>query len=291
MLDVVCVTGMLQIAKQPVFFDFSLPTEVIRYKNFYVKEQLTISVSEFDRVDPICFMKRIFIYTVTALVSLASTQSSKAVLIDAWDFFGLSATSASTATPATISATVGTGSLDISAYGLGSPQGTNPERTSFGGSQLNTFTGSTDTTGAGTALALANSSANGKSAIFSFSMLGYQNLVVSFAARGTATGFNSGVWSWSTDGVSYTTLTGVNTATTSTTFAVFSASFLTEVGLNDAATAYLKYTLSGATSATGNNRIDNIQFNATVVTVPEPSTMALAAIGGFAGLFALRRKH
>jgi hypothetical protein len=138
-------------------------------------------------------------------------------------------------------------------------------------------------------LAIANSSANGKSLFFSFSMTGYENLIVSFAARGTATGYNSGVWAWSTDGINYTTLAGVNTATRNTTFAVATADFSTEIGLNNGATAYLEYTLSGCTSSSGNNRLDNIQFNAT--SVPEPSSVAFFVMVGFAGLVALRRKR
>jgi len=231
-------------------------------------------------------MKKIVLFLVGGLL-FCSINSIKADTIDAWDFFNLP--NASNATPATIAATVGTGSLDLSAFGLGSPQGTSPERTSFAGSQLNTFLGSVDTTGSGTALAIANSSANGKSLFFSFSMTGYENLIVSFAERGTATGYNSGVWAWSTDGFNYTTLAGVNTATRNTTFAVATADFSTEIGLNNAATAYLEYTLSGCTSSSGNNRLDNIQFNAT--SVPEPSTIAFFVMGGFAGLVALRRKR
>ena len=231
-------------------------------------------------------MKKIVLVLFTGLLFSSIISIKAATLIDAWDFFGLP--NATNATPATVTATVGTGLLDLSAFGLGSPQGTTPERTSFAGSPLNTFSGSVDTTGSGTALAIANSSANGKSLIFSFSMTGYESLIVSLATRGTSTGFNSGVWAWSTDGINYTTLTGVNTASRNTAFAVATADFSTEIGLNNAATAYLEYSLSGCTSSSGNNRLDNIQFNAS--PVPEPSTLALGLVGGLAGLVALRRK-
>ncbi len=183
-------------------------------------------------------MKKSVVLYLAAFLTVFAVQSTKADLIEAWDFFSLPATTASTATPSTIAATVGSGSLDISAFTLGSPQGTNPERTSFAGSQLNTFTGSVDTTGSGTALALANSLANGKSLIFSFDFSGFEDLVVSFATRGTSTGFDSGVWSWSTDGVGYTTLIGVNTATRNTTFATATADFSAASGLDNASTAF-----------------------------------------------------
>lgn len=220
------------------------------------------------------------------LIAISSPLTASADLIDAWDFAGLAATTASTATPASINATIGSGVLDVSAFNLGSPQGTNPERTAFAGSTLNAFSGGD--TGAGMALAIANMSANGKALTFSFSMNGYQDLSLSFATRGTATGFDTGTWSWSTDGVNYTTLTGVNTATRNTTFAVQTVDFSSVSALDNAPNAYLQYTLSGATTSGGNNRLDNVQFNAMVV--PEPSTLALAAVAGLLLAAGARRR-
>jgi hypothetical protein len=232
-------------------------------------------------------MKKVsFTSLVLGLIAISSPLTASADLIDAWDFAGLAATTASTATPASINATIGSGVLDVSAFGLGSPQGTSPERTSFSGSTINAFSGGE--TGTGTALALANSSANGKSLIFSFSMSGYQDLSLSFATRGTATGFDIGTWSWSTDGINYTTLAGVNTATRSTTFTLQTVDFSSISALDNAQNAYLEYTLSDATSSGGNNRIDNVQLNATVV--PEPSTLALAAVAGLLLAAGARRR-
>ena len=49
-------------------------------------------------------------------------------------------------------------------------------------------------------------------------------------------------------------------------------------------------TFTGATSASGNNRLDNIQLNA--VVVPEPSSGALLVLGGMAlvAIRSLRKK-
>lgn len=217
-------------------------------------------------------MKKILSLSIAVLISLSATKSS-ATLIAGWDFAGLLA---APNTPATIAATVGSGSIDVSEF---IPTGSNAERNAFAGSTINTFIGGD--TGAGMALSLVNSNANGKSLIFSFSMLGYEDLVVSFATRGTATGFNTHAWSWSTDGIGYTPFAG-NTAVTATSFELKSIDFSSVSGLENSASAYLKLTFSGATSTSGNNRLDNIQFNATVV--PEPSIAAL--VGGF-GVLAL----
>ena len=234
-------------------------------------------------------MKKLVVSVFAGAIALVAAPSAKADLIDAWDFLNLPATTTTTATPSTIAATVGTGSIDISAFGLGSPQGTSPERTAFTGTAVdNAFLGSDVTTATPTQMALsfANSTANGKSMIISFSTLGFSGLELSFATRGTATGFNSQSWAWSTDGVNYTSV-GANTANNTSTWLVKTVSFGSS--LDNVATAYIKLTFAGAMAASGNNRLDNIQFNA--APVPEPSTLALATLGGVACLFALRRKR
>ncbi len=224
-------------------------------------------------------MKKILSLSIALAVAFVA-QKSSATLIAGWDFANLLA---SPNTPATISAAVGAATIDASAF---VPTGTNPERTAFGGSTLNAFPGGDLT--AGMALSLVNSNANGKALIFSFSMLGYQDLVVSFATRGTSTGFNTHDWSWSTDGISFTPLAG-NTAVTATAFEIKSIDFSLASGLANATSAYLKLTVSGATSTSGNNRLDNIQFNATAV--PEPTVMALIGGFGLMGLFMASRRR
>lgn len=234
-------------------------------------------------------MKKVSASVLAAVLSLAGVQTSKADLLAAWDFINLPATTVSTATPATIASTVGTGSIDISAFGLGSPQGTNPERTSFAGTAVNNvFPGSdtSTTTGVQQSLALANSSANGKAVVFSFNMSGETTLQLSLATRGTSTGFDTHAWAWSTDGTSYTPLIS-DAANKTSAWSVETVNFGSV--LDNVPTAFISLTLSGATSGSGNNRLDNIQLNTT--PVPEPSTLALAALGGVATLVAFRRRR
>ena len=137
----------------------------------------------------------------------------------------------------------------------------------FGGSTINAI--SPD--GAGASLSLVNQSNNNKYIEFQFSMTGFSNLVLTFATRGTGTGFNNGLWSYSTDGVNFTQEpSNTNTAQTGTTFALKTVDFSAVTALNNAPTVYLRYTLSGASGASGNNRLDNVQLNATF----NPSTGA-----------------
>ena len=107
-------------------------------------------------------------------------------------------------------------------------------------------------------------------------MSGLTDLQVSYATRGTSTGFSSQTWSWSTDGVNFTDFSTV-TGTTVTSY--FLVELDTLAALDGAATAFLRVTFNGATSTNGNNRIDNLTLSA----VPAPGAIALLGVAGLAG--------
>lgn len=138
----------------------------------------------------------------------------------------------------------------------------------FSGSTQNALFG--DPSGA--SLSLRNSAMNGNYIQFEFSMAGFENLIVSYWTQRTATGFNNNQWSWSTDGINFTNFGPM--INPSLTPGLVITLELTE--LNLAPNAYLRYTLDGATSATGNNRIDNLQLNATQLgaIIPPSNFMA-----------------
>jgi uncharacterized protein (TIGR03382 family) len=114
-------------------------------------------------------------------------------------------------------------------------------------------------------------------------MSGYQDLAVSYAVRGTSSGFTTHIWAWSTDGVSFTDFGSVSGTNVSTYFV---ATLNTLTALDNASTAFLRLTFTGATTSSGNNRLDNIQFNASAI--PAPGAIALL---GVAGLAAGRRRR
>lgn len=101
---------------------------------------------------------------------------------------------------------------------------------------------------------------NGKYIQIELSMSGYSDLVISYASRNTSTGFNNNQWAWSTDGVNFTNFGDPVTLTTSFVLKTINA----PANLNNAPTAYLRYTFLGSSSNVGNNRIDNLQLNATL---------------------------
>jgi len=164
---------------------------------------------------------------------------------------------------------------------------------SFGGTTINAIgadvsgaslsLGATPT-GSGTAPFAGNAS---YVEIVSLDLTGQSDIGITYATRGTATGFNSGVWSYSISGGAFTPVAG-SFATRTTSFALTSVDLRPVTALNGASSVTLRYTLDGATTNAGNNRIDNLQVVSNFVPVPETSTPAL---GLFTAAMLLRRRR
>jgi hypothetical protein len=171
------------------------------------------------------------------LVLSAPATAGTVATIASWNFDTIPYTSP-------IPATVGTGSIDLSGWG-------------------GTFTNFGGTTGQALAL-VPGTSWNGTYIEFDFSMTGYRALNISFATRWNgSTSFTSGTWSWSANGGAFTTLPGVNTAASSTSFEAKMVDFSGQTALNNAASVRLRYTLSGSTNSGANLRIDDFVVSAT----------------------------
>ena len=114
----------------------------------------------------------------------------------------------------------------------------------------------------GASLGLIGTNGNGGNVDLVFSSSGWAALSVSFFTRGTTTGYTTGTWSWSTDGVNFTTIAGLNTVLTASEFLADPTivDFSNIAALNNAANVTIRYTLTGATGSTGNNRIEDVKI-------------------------------
>lgn len=154
----------------------------------------------------------------------------------------------------------------------------------FSGSTLNAL----NSDGAGVAFCPVGNGQNGRTMTISFGSdaLAFSDISVSYATRGTSTGFANNSWSYSTDGVNFSALAGSTYDQRDTTFITRTFNF---TPISNAQNVWLRLTFDGATGSTGNNRVDNLQVNATAAPVPEPASMIALAIG-LGGAMRLRRK-
>ena len=144
----------------------------------------------------------------------------------------------------------------------------------FAGSTQNALFGDP----AGASLSLRNESMNGNYIQIEFNLEGYVDLEISYWTRRTSTGFNSNQWSWSTDGQNFTDFGPVINPTESTGGEIIIIDAPSDI--DDNSTVYLRYTLDGATSASGNNRIDNLQLNAAEDDPDQVATPTFDPAGG-----------
>lgn len=199
--------------------------------------------------------------TIAAVASsLAFAAAAQADLVAYWNFNDID-TGADT-----FAADAGSGTVDVSAFG-GNVQ-------NFGGTEENALFGDE----AGGSLSLqggADQAGNGTWIDIIVSTSGLQDVVLSYAGRGTGTGFNNNQVSYSTDGQSFTDF-GDAYDSTHSSFELYEFDFGS--ALDDASEVTLRITFDGSTSSAGNNRIDNLQVNASVI--PAPGALALLGVAG-----------
>ena len=148
---------------------------------------------------------------------------------------------------------------------------------------------------AGQALSLQGGTSNannGRNLTFNVSTAGFSNIIVSFATQGTSTGFNSNQFQYSLDGINFSDFGVPYTPATAFGTLPLVFSLVGIAGLNNNPNAAFRIVFNGATSSTGNNRIDNIVvegMSTTVSSIPEPTT-ALLLLSGLGGLYKVKRR-
>jgi hypothetical protein len=135
---------------------------------------------------------------------------------------------------------------------------------------------------AGLALRLNGSANNNRNLTWMTSTAGFDSIGISFAIQRTGTGFNNNQFMYSIDaGESW--INFGNNFIPGTSFAVQSFDLSGIPGLINNPDAGFRIEFGGATSASGNNRIDNLIVSGSAIPtpVPESSTILLMSIGVF----------
>src|SRR5690242_14964828 len=149
---------------------------------------------------------------------------------------------------------------------------------------------------AGQALSLQGGTStanNGRNITFNVGTLGFSNIIVSFATQGTSTGFNSNQFQYSLDGINFIDFGPPYVPLTAFGSVPLVFSLASIAGLNNNPDAAFRIVFNGATTSTGNNRIDNIVVEGTSAStsaVPEPTTVLLL-LSGLGGLYKMRRRR
>jgi fibronectin-binding autotransporter adhesin len=197
--------------------------------------------------------------TISNPIVVGQAGGGPSTLLAGWDFqtttTGGTAVLASPNTPTAFTANFGAGTLSLDGLNGSSAWAAN-QLNAFSGTAVNAGAGFATTTSGAASLAVLGDTANAKSAVFAVDMTGYSLLDVSYATQRTTSGFSTQRWAISTDGVSWTPISTIDTIAGS-----FEARQLPTIsGLAGASTALLRVTFDGASTSTGNNRLDNIQL-------------------------------
>ncbi len=232
--------------------------------------------------------------TCGPFVSRNLVTATTGTVIAGWDYQtttntnGGTAVLAAPATPKTFKSNAGVGTMYLDGTNGSSDWLQATELNGFGGTAIN----ATGTAAGGngldpvatgiTSLALVGNTANAKAATFKFSMTGFQGFTLSYATRGTSTGFATQQWAWSNDATTWTDIEVFGPFTTS--FVLKSLAALT--ALDGATDAYLRVTFAGSTASSGNNRLDNVLLLSnpvatnTIVTSYAGPTMGIKQANG-----------
>lgn len=201
-------------------------------------------------------MKKHLLFSLILLLIIK--VNAQKTLLAGWTF---DATAAKPNTPTSVAANLGIYASNAFIYA----DGTNGSSSWSQSNELDAFAGSTvndprSSTNAGNSYSLvSNNTANSKSIVIVLPTINYTNIRVSFDTRGSSTGFSTHQWAYSTDGSNFINF-GTNTATTATLFSTKSLDLTSISAVNNVSKIYLRLTVNGASSAIGNNRLDNIQI-------------------------------
>jgi hypothetical protein len=218
---------------------------------------------------------RSIVRVTSLLAAIVFASPSFADVVASWNFNSLTPDPPSNANVTTYASDTGSGSLVLAGISSNASAGI----LNLAGTTNNAL----PSTLAGQALAIEGSGTSGGSATnnggtltFSFNLSNYVDPVFSFSSRfSSSSGFDNNTVSYSTDGSSFTSF-GSYTLTQSFAAKTFDLSSISAV--DNSSSVYVRITLLNANAGGANNRLDNVQLNATFSAVPEPTAFVYGGL-------------
>ena len=210
-----------------------------------------------------------------AVACIGSMPAARADSIAVWNFntFTLDPTGGTEAASATLKLSAG-----VPSFG--------------GGSTVN----DPDAEDPNSSLSIVGTQNNGNFLTFSASMTNYQSLVVTYATDRAPKGATTQTWWYSTDGISFTTVSP--TIMPGADYALATVDLSGVAALNNAPTVFLKMVLSGASPGNDGDLFDNFVLSAdstlkpnAAIATPIPAAASLGTLGLLGlGAITLRRR-
>ncbi len=213
--------------------------------------------------------KTLLSFSLPLLFIFGMDASAQQTLLGYWNF-----NEGESGTPWNVPIAATAGAVDAQITGGTWIWGDGSYTEAFAGSTQNALYGDP----AGASLSLRHQAMNGNYFHVAFTMEGFAQLEISYWTRKTSTGFDNNQWAWSADGDNFTDFGPVIDPTESTSGEIIVLEAPSD--LDNASNVYLRYTLDGAKSSAGNNRIDNLQLNAIESDPTQVATPFFSPKGG-----------
>ncbi len=234
-----------------------------------------IKMSELANQTVRCALKSMFVMSL--FLTLFATNAN-AVSLAVWNFndAGVSGTNSPSNTTSLFSVDRGNGFMS----------------STFAPANITDFAGTVNNADgsdpAGVALALEGGTTllnNGASLTFSSNTTGFSKINVSFAIQRTPTGFTTDQFQYSANGTIFVNFSApfVPSANFASVGGIQSFDLSAITGLNNNSLTAFRIIFNGATTSSGNNRIDNLVISGEA-SVPEPGASSLGIAASLAGV-------
>ncbi|MDD2423799.1 MAG: lamin tail domain-containing protein [Candidatus Cloacimonetes bacterium] len=245
-------TGVLFVATSPITL-----TQIggsVANKTIYVRLKASLAVGDYNNEQIVIASAGVTPNKIVSCSGSVTEPQGESQFVHYWNFnVDVPATDVNWDQP--INATQGTGQLTY----------TFANAVSFAGTPINGMDGEVNG-GSFSPQGGEENINNGEHFEMTASTTGYEDIIISYAVRPTATGFKTQEVQYSINGTDFITKETVDVSGNAGSWRVITIDFSQISAANNNPNFKVRVILDGATAASGNNRFDNIQVNGTAIS-------------------------